>query len=96
MAPKSRIQTQEKFNTNSTSIEKTENSPTASSKLLNIQRRMLSSHGIPFLFIADGDFSIVWVNVVAFAIGHLVYFYSMYILFFQRNHNTDRTWLFGK
>lgn len=68
----------------------------ASRKYFSIQKRILRNQRVPFLFIANGDFSIVWSNVVAFSLGHLVYLYSMYILFFERNDKTNETWLFGE
>lgn len=34
-----------------------------------------------YTFIPDGEFDIVWPNVIAFVIGHLIHFYSLYVLF---------------
>lgn len=32
-------------------------------------------------YIRDGDFDIVWINVFFFALAHVLYFYSLYLIF---------------
>ncbi len=34
----------------------------------------------PFEYIRDGDFDIVWINVLVFGMGHLFYIYSFSLL----------------
>lgn len=35
---------------------------------------------LPFIYIRNGDFDIVWFNVFVFSLGHLCYFYALYLL----------------
>ena len=51
-----------------------------------------------YTFIPDGDFDIVWVNVIAFVIGHLIHFYSLYVLFTTIRHDITivYTWFWSE
>lgn len=41
-----------------------------------------------YYFIRDGDFDLVWPNISVFVIGHLLFFYSYYIMYTQHPWNT--------
>lgn len=47
-------------------------------------------------FIRDGDFDIVWPNVLVFIIGHLTYFYSIYLSITDPADRTRYTWFWSK
>lgn len=49
-----------------------------------------------YSFIQDGDFDIVWPNVIAFVIAHIAHFYSIYLLFADRDDKLTVTWIFSK
>lgn len=47
-------------------------------------------------FIRDGDFDIVWQNVLVFVVGHLTYFYSVYVAMTDPADRTRYTWFWSK
>jgi len=47
-----------------------------------------------YTFIRDGDFDIVWPNAAIFVIGHVLYFYSLWLLFTDHDEKMTKTWFF--
>ena len=47
-------------------------------------------------FIRDGDFDIVWPNVLVFIVGHLTYLYSIYVSITDPEDRTRYTWFWSK
>ena len=46
-----------------------------------------------FYFVKDGDFDIVWQNVLIFLLGHILYFYGLYVLV---SGKLLLTWMYSK
>lgn len=67
--------------------------PTASRKKLN---RILTSLNKPFLYIAQGDFSIVWSNVIIFTVASILYIVAGYQVVTINDITIQKTWMFCK
>lgn len=48
---------------------------------------------LDFYFIRDGDFDIVWRNVLIFILGHLMWAYGLYLLVSQQ---LLHTWIYSE
>ena len=56
-----------------------------------------SSTGLSnYTFIRDGDFDIVWPNVLIFIVAHIAHAYSLYLLFTDHDVKMTKTWIFSK
>lgn len=49
-----------------------------------------------YQYIAQGDFSIVWPNAIVFALGHILHFYSLYVILTDSDIRTHYTWIWSK
>lgn len=46
----------------------------------NSEPNVIRPRSSPYIYLADGEFSIVWSNVTVFIIGHLCWAYALYLV----------------
>lgn len=56
--------------------------------------RIIKRHNAPYLYIASGDFAIVWPNVIVFTIASALYLLSIYAVTTTKDHTLQKTWMF--
>ena len=60
---------------------------------LKKKRNILTNASTPFLYIRDGDFDIVWPNVIVYAIANVLHAYSFYLLYADWTTRIMATWI---
>lgn len=71
-------------------VEKKSNETQVNSKKLN---RIITSSNKPYLYIAQGDFSIVWPNVIVFSLASILYLVAAYTVIITRDVTLYKTWM---
>ena len=58
--------------------------------------RIIKRQNSPYLYIASGDFAIVWPNVIVFTIASILYLVAIYSVTTTKDHTLHKTWMFSK
>ena len=58
--------------------------------------RILTSLNKPYLYIAEGDFSIVWPNVIVFTLASILYIVATHTVITVSDITLHKTWIFCK
>lgn len=58
--------------------------------------RIIKRQNVPYLYIASGDFAIVWPNVIVFTIASILYLLAIYSVTTTKDHTLHKTWMFSK